>query len=262
MSASVAILQVLGSGTCVPSATRFASSYLLKHPAFPGPWLIDAGPGALQRLAQAGESYREIDSLFLSHTHPDHIASLIPLLHALNYTPGFKRTAPLTVYGPAAVKQYLDLHLGFTPYLCPTFPFQLMALTDGEEVRRGPMRITCRLLQHSTPTLGFRFAWEGFSLVYGADTAPGDGILELSRGADLLILEASFPVDHPTSSHLTTRQAGEIARAAHAGRLLLTHLHAEVGDMPAPEREAEVRQSGFAGEVLFAEDLTCLDLPA
>ena len=124
------------------------------------------------------------------------------------------------------------------------------------------MRITCRLLQHSTPTLGFRFAWEGFSLVYGADTAPGDGILELSRGADLLILEASFPMNHPTSSHLTTRQAGEIARAAHAGRLLLTHFHAEVGDMPAPEREAEVRQSGFAGEVLFAEDLTCLDLPA
>jgi ribonuclease BN (tRNA processing enzyme) len=148
------------------------------------------------------------------------------------------------------------------PYLRPAFPFQFMGLTDGEDVRQGLVRISCRLLQHSAPTLGFRFTWQGCSLAYGADTGPGEGISELAREADLLILEASFPMSHPSPNHLTTAQAGEIARAAHAGRLLLTHLHAQVGEMPVQQREAEVRHSGFAGEVLFAEDLACLELPA
>jgi len=51
--------------------------------------------------------------------------------------------------------------------------------------------------------------------------------VELSRGADLLILEASFPDGQDVPGHLTPSRAGHIAALANVKRLLLTHLYPE-----------------------------------
>ncbi len=253
-------VKVLGSGTCVPSASRFPPSYFIK-PAVPSDeWLLDVGTGALQRLAQAGESYKSLNSIFISHIHTDHIASLLPLLQALNFTPGFKRVEPLVVYAPDTVKQYLELNLSFAPTLRPSFPFDFVALTDGSEITKNGWRLVSRKMRHSTPTVGFRFTLNMCTLVYGADTEPCNEIVELSQDADLLILESSFPKGRPSSGHLTTVQAGEIAKTANAKRLLLSHLYPEIGKLSKEQQEAEVRLSGFSGEVIFAEDLMTLEI--
>ena len=68
-------LIVLGSGTCVPSLKRSAPAYYLE--AEGKQILIDCGGGTLLQLEKIGKSYKDIDAVFITHTHPDHIADLM-----------------------------------------------------------------------------------------------------------------------------------------------------------------------------------------
>lgn len=217
--------------------------------------MLDIGPGALQRLAQAGESYKELQHILVSHAHPDHTSSLIPLLQALKYTPGYTHTNSLTLYGPETVWKYLEVCLNFAPELRPEFPFEFVILDDGSEICKHNWHLGIRAMRHNCHALGFRFTVGGCTIVYGADSGPCRAIVDLAQGADLLILEASFPKSEPSELHLTTAEAGEIARAARVSQLLLTHLYPHVSQMGVLQREAEVREGGFSGKVIFAEDL-------
>jgi ribonuclease BN (tRNA processing enzyme) len=155
------VVRVLGSGTCVPLAKRFPSSYFVQQRQAARGWMLDMGTGALQRLAQAGESYEVLDNIFISHAHPDHCASLIPLLQALSATPGLQRKQLLTVFGPQHVKDYLDLNLDFASDLRPTFPFEFIVLTDGDKLLHKEWQLNIRTMKHSVPTLALRLVVDG-----------------------------------------------------------------------------------------------------
>ncbi len=90
-------LIVLGSGTCVPSLSRNAPGYLLVTDDFQV--LVDCGEGTMKQLLHAGFSFQDIDAVFLSHYHPDHVSGLLPLLHALKSSTGFVRRKNLQVAG-------------------------------------------------------------------------------------------------------------------------------------------------------------------
>jgi ribonuclease BN (tRNA processing enzyme) len=99
---------------------------------------------------------------------------------------------------------------------------------DGEEVQLGPFTVTVRLLDHPVESYGMRVEMDGQVLVYSGDTGPSESLNELAAGADLFLCEASFVESkvNPPHLHLTGAQAGESARAAGVGRLLLTHIPA------------------------------------
>jgi len=61
----------LGTGAPPPVMNRFGPSILVE----PGgqKFLFDAGRGALQRLAQAGVRWQDVDGVFLTHLHSDHV---------------------------------------------------------------------------------------------------------------------------------------------------------------------------------------------
>jgi ribonuclease BN (tRNA processing enzyme) len=97
----------------------------------------------------------------------------------------------------------------------------------------------------------------GRSLVYTGDTGPSERIVELARGADVLLAEAAHPPgqDQPVGLHLTGREAGEHAAAAGVGRLLLTHIPAwvdEIGQLFAASAvfsETELVHQGATYEI-------------
>ena len=78
----------------------------------------------------------------------------------------------------------------------------------------------------------------GQSVAFVMDTRWCDAALELAAGVDLLVCESTFlDVDRDLAErygHLTARQAGELARAAGARRLVLTHFSQRYGDSAEP----------------------------
>jgi ribonuclease Z len=93
------------------------------------------------------------------------------------------------------------------------------------------------------------------------DTAWCDGALELADSADLLVCEATFlsTEEHLAREygHLTARQAGQLAAAAGAQRLVLTHFSRRYGDLEP--FAAEARES--FDDVVLARDLDRIGLP-
>jgi ribonuclease Z len=105
----------------------------------------------------------------------------------------------------------------------------------------------------------------GRRVVISGDTRPCDGLREAARNADLLVHEATFShQDHARAretGHSTAREAAELAQAAGAKRLVLTHISPRYS-REAPELLAEARaffpasevaRDGMEVEVGFAE---------
>ena len=62
---------LLGTGTPVPAMNRVGPSILVE--AGGQKFLFDAGRGAMQRLAQLKVRWQDVDGVFLTHLHSDHV---------------------------------------------------------------------------------------------------------------------------------------------------------------------------------------------
>ena len=91
---------------------------------------------------------------------------------------------------------------------------------------------------------------EGKVMAYSGDAKDCAELVELGRGADVLILECSYPDQLAHGGHLCPAQAGQIATRAGARHLVLTHLYPVCN---VSEIEAQTRQV-FAGRLTVAHD--------
>jgi ribonuclease Z len=103
----------------------------------------------------------------------------------------------------------------------------------------------------------------GRRLVFSGDTRPCAGTVEASRGADLLVHDATFG-DHEQDRavetwHTTAREAGRVAREAGAGRLVLTHLSTRYDREWQPLLD-QAREE-FRGPVEVASDGLAIEIP-
>ena len=99
-------------------------------------------------------------------------------------------------------------------------------LQGGESVMIDGMVIESSMV--SGPTR------RGRKIIYSGDTAPNSELVELSRGADLLIHESTFMDEladrAEEDGHTTALQAAEIAKEAEVKQLVLTHLSSRYPD--------------------------------
>jgi ribonuclease BN (tRNA processing enzyme) len=82
-------------------------------------------------------------------------------------------------------------------------------------------------VNHPPESYGFRVTSKaGRVLAYTGDTGMCDAVVDLARGADVLLSEASWThsADRPEGIHLSGTEAGQVAARAGVGELLLTHI--------------------------------------
>jgi ribonuclease Z len=247
---------ILGTGTGVPSTDRHPAGVLVtengRH------LLLDSGSGTTAGLARAGVDYRELETLLYTHAHADHTLDLVALIHALNFTPGYVREAPLRVLGPVRFSAFVDRLLAAYPSLeHRSYPLVVEEM-DGSDQDLGWAQLTAAAVPHgNVPANAYRLSTAGGVAVFSGDCSPSRALVELARGADLLLSEASFPIPVPEGEHhLTTAQAAQIAEEAGVGVLVLTHFYPWADTHDA---EAECRRH-FGGVVIAAEDNLVLEL--
>jgi len=243
-------LIILGSGTGVPSLRRGSPAALLKEGD--QSILLDGGSGTLVRMLGAGVTYKDVDAVLYTHIHPDHCADLVPLIFACKYQED-PRAQDLLIVGGKGFRDYFEgLQWVHGSWMEPeTFRIHIREVA-ADEVSIGDLRITTLPLEHAPQSVGYRIISPGgHVVVYSGDTDYCPNIVELAGGADLLLLECSFPEGQKVAGHLTPSLAGRIAQEAGCRRLVLTHFY-------PPCDQSDIQKdcrNVFQGEVLLAEDM-------
>jgi ribonuclease BN (tRNA processing enzyme) len=242
---------VVGCSGSAPGPTSPASCYLVEHDGFR--LLLDLGNGAFGPL-QGHADPASIDAVFLSHLHADHCLDVAPFVVWHRYS-GRSRGGRVPLYAPVAAERRLALAYdadgdGLTDV------FDFVPVGPGS-FSLGPFQVTLARTAHPVECYAIRLDAAGRSLVYTGDTGPCDRVVELARGADVLLAEAAHPPGPglPPGLHLTGREAGQHAEAAAVGRLLLTHVPSwvdEIGQLFAASQvfsETELVRTGATYEV-------------
>ncbi len=218
-------LTVIGCSGSYPGPDSPASCYLLEGHHEGRTWrvLLDLGSGALGMLHRYADPLT-IDAVVLSHLHPDHYFDLSGLYVMWKYHPGGPRPR-IPVFGPAGVGQQAARAYGLPPETGMRAEFDFHEY-DDQPVRLGPFTIWPTRVAHPVAAYGLRVEADGHTLAYSGDTGPCPQLVELAKGADLMLAESAFLAgdDNPSDLHLTGTDAGSAAAAAGVGRLVLTHI--------------------------------------
>ena len=247
-------LIVLGSSYAIPDETHENTHFALVGPA--GVVLIDCAGQPVIRLRRAGLDYAPVTDLVLTHFHPDHVYGA-PMFLMEMWLRG--RQEPLGLHGlrhcmERTEKLMLACDVREWPRLFPVTYHSVAESDDVLLLENSDFRITATPVKHFVPTIGLRIVDKrsGRVLAYSSDTEPCPGAYRLAQQAALLLHEAAGR----GIGHTSAAQAGEIARAANAKRLVLIHYPTGENDTSrlVPEASAE-----FGGPVTLAQDFMTLE---
>ena len=244
-------LVTVGTGTVAPHAERVSACHWVARDGVRA--LLDCGPGALHGLARTGLPWDKITHVVLSHFHPDHFAEVPMLVYALKYTTVPARTEPLVVLGPPGVVRLCRaLAEAFGSWLLePGFPIAILDVRPGEPFPLGPdVSVELHPVPHTAESVAIAVTAPEGRLVYTGDTGPSPELARWASGCDLLLAECSLPEAMAIPSHLTPERAGDLAAAAGAKRLVLTHFYPPV-ETSDPAKAAGTR---YRGAVTAARD--------
>ena len=176
-------------------------------------FVFDAGSGAGRNIARMRLNAGQIEAVFLTHFHSDHIDGLGELM--LQRWVQRTATAPLPVYGAAGVEQvvqgfndayaldegYRTAHHGEAVAPSAGFggaarPFELPADSGRKVLIDEPdLQIVAFAVDHGPvhPAVGYRIRYKDRSAVISGDTRKSAAVARESQGVDLLLHEALSP---------------------------------------------------------------------
>jgi len=258
---------LLGTGTPFPSAERFGSAILVEVAG--KRFLFDCGRGVVIRLTQSEVNPKDVDALFLTDLHSDHVVG-IPDLWLSGWFLG--RTKPLPIWGPSGTRSmaaHLVQAFGFDISIRQAPPDPLPAkgveidakdIEEGEVYNDGLARVSSFLVDHGTvkPAFGYRIDSGGHSVVISGDTTFCQNLVDFARGADCLI-HAAWSAGWKNSAPPSQRS---IASAEDAGRVfaivkpklgVVYHYKDEEGLSDAVHKE-------YNGPLVIARDLMVINV--
>ncbi len=246
-------LTVLGSGASYPGAAHACASYLVEHDGTAV--LLDCGNGSLANLARLMDPVA-LDAVFITHGHVDHFADVFALQAALRWAPEGP-CPPRALYLPDGLFERM------CGVLTPRGAEDLVAAFDARPLRAaeavtvGSLTVTPFEVDHIAPTFALRVDDGASSLCYTSDTAPGPSVTRAVSGARAIIADTTLPPAYEgRAPHLSAAQAGELAVAAGADTLVLSHMWPTVDRDEARARATEA----FGGRVIVAEELASIDI--
>ena len=223
-------LTILGSGTSVPHPERASPAHWLETPN--GKILLDISADAPHRMAQEGLDWTNLDAIWVSHFHLDHMGGLPTFLFGTKWAPQTQsRTKPLKIFGPEGLREIVETISNSNSYglLEQPFPIKIVevAAYANFEIVRGITATTLKT-PHTKESLALGLKDEDSKLfVYTSDTGFSEDLGPFAKHAALLLMECSFRKNKPVQKHLELADAMRLAHECAPEKLVLTHLYPE-----------------------------------
>lgn len=236
-------IRFLGTGVLGSDKAQCASYVLGDH------IMLDVGFGAVTGLRKHGLDTRDIDTLVLSHFHPDHIGDLAYFL--LRRKRRHESDRPLTIIAPPGVRKVINM-LGRAFryggsystkrtlerfYGVDTVDFRVLG--DGDSVQVGDVKISAFRVKHTRKVaLGYVIETaDGLTVGYTGDTAPADYVWAQIPRAKHWIVEASRPRRDEIGrlDHTSLESVAEVAGQYPEKSFYATHRREDDPDMPVPQ---------------------------
>ena len=278
-------VRLLGTGTPTPSLKRASAGYLIETGA--RKILFDFGPGAYNRLLEAGVKPTEITDVFFTHLHYDHCLDVIRLIMT-RWDQGAGRIPELNVFGPPHTARMIELTVGeggiFGPDLAArtelpmsqavfvarggTLPRAkprpvVRELASGDVVEGDGFTVRARSVIHAQPILdcyGYRLEADGRSFVYSGDAGPCRPMHELAQDCDVLVHMCHYISGTEFHEEFARRNTGHLelarlGRDANVRNLVASHITEQMDVPGVKERLIREMTAVYPGNLFFAEDL-------
>ena len=278
----MARLIVLSCGVPTPHPGRWGTAFALQVGR--ETLLVDCGPAATLKLYQAGLRATDVSRVFFTHLHSDHMADF-PCFLMTRFDMSVGGETPLHVYGPPPTAAFARKLMGpdkgvlWLDVVARTnHPMSIGAYhsrggagdrppphMQAHDIEPGPVAsgtgwtVSAAEVRHAQPyltCLGFRFETDDGVIVFSGDTRPCDEVIELARGADLLVMEAVALADRQWEGSRTaesdTTGCATVAAAAGVKRLAGEPSAAlagrAAGAIPGDQRDLpDLRRTGAVG---------------
>ena len=238
----------------MPHPKRSSSAYWLETER--GKLLLDCSASAIYRMAQENLDWAELDAIWISHFHLDHVGGLAPFLFGTKYAPETqKREKPLEIFGAKGLKKLIKTFDEAGEYNLFKQPFPV-EITEVEPLEKFEILEDAEAVSLDTPHTDESRAIHIRSradktLVYTADTGFTETLGAFARNADLFVMECSFFKNKPVEKHLELAEAMHLVRYAAPRRAILSHLYPEWDEV---DFEREIAQFSPPCEVIEAKD--------
>ena len=239
-------LTLLGTGCPSVDYKRFGPANLVSTKK--SKILIDCGSGATQRLHQAKVSSADIDALFLTHLHSDHVVDLYQLIIS-SWHP--YRTKPWKVYGPKGTKIFVKKIMdAWKQERTQRIKYEARSSTKAFDIQVKEFKSLGTILIKDIKVkyfevdhkpvkyaYGFNFLHKSKKLTISGDTRPSENVMKYGQLADVLLHEVFIDGEMLTTNKMLTTKTlhnvktyhtpsslvGKIAKLTRCKKLVLTH---------------------------------------
>ncbi|BDH45101.1 ribonuclease BN [Salmonella enterica subsp. enterica serovar Choleraesuis] len=203
-------LTFLGTSAGVPTIPRNVSALVVSPEAESGEyWLFDCGEATQHQMLKSRFHPGKISRIFITHLHGDHIFGLPGLLCSRSMS-GI--VAPLTVYGPPGIREFIEVTLRLSGSWTG-YPLEIVEIEAGIVCQLPMFTISAVELNHPVTCFGYRIEQSPRPGALDADALraagvpPGPLYQTLKRG-EVITLEDGRIIDG--RDYLSPSQPGKI----------------------------------------------------
>ena len=218
--------------------------------------LLDVSAPTFFNAARCDLDWANLDAIWISHFHLDHVGGLAPFLFGTKYAAETQdRTKPMRVFGPRGLIELLktfDSACNYGVFEQP-FPLEITEVAAGEKFEILPNIIAeTYSTKHTDESLAIKINDGRKTFVFTSDTGYDEQLSEFARNADLLLTESSFVEKSPIWVHIGTPESVYLTNLAAPRRALFTHFYGHVWD--AADFQTEVAKHQPVCEIIEAVD--------
>ena len=235
----------LGTSSAVATKVRDNTSIYIETAG----WnlLVDCPGGVVNKLLKMDIDYRNLDGIFITHTHPDHVYGLPSVIHSLVPTGRFPE---------------IFIHNDSAPFI--TDLLRIFELEDKVEI--SPVtdclkRFDIEIFRtfHSAASCGLKLTSVDKTIIYTSDTGPIGNCEKIFKDADYLIHDCFAPSRFKADfygldlTHTSAKTLGKIAQNSNVKNLIPIHFSGEF-DFSIDEIKEELKKY-YSGNIIIPEDL-------